>query len=93
MTTESEIEDTASSATVTIPAVAKKKTDYYENISGFGVADWFHGMFCNGPWMSDRNFNLVMPKEFNNYHPLYVIVVNVVHFRILICFDVHHVRL
>ena len=69
MTTESEIEDTASSATVTIPAVANKKTDYYENISGFGVADWFHGMFCNGPWMSDRNFNLVMPKEFNNYHP------------------------
>jgi hypothetical protein len=26
-------------------------------------------MFCNGPWMSDRNFDLIMPKDFDSYHP------------------------
>jgi hypothetical protein len=73
MTTESENEDTSSSApaavAVAVAVVAANKTDYYDGVSGFGVPDWFHGMFCNGPWMSDRNFDLIMPKDFDSYHP------------------------
>jgi len=67
MTTESENEDTSSSAPAAVAAavavVAANKTDYYDGVSGFGVPDWFHGMFCNGLWMSDRNFDLIMPKR------------------------------
>ena len=46
--------------------------DYYEGRSEFGVVDpcWFESaMFRNSDWLSDPNFNMVIPKEWDQYHP------------------------